>query len=241
MDDDQIWSQLDLRTNNICEVLDSILDKEPENDDSEDKDFGSDDDDDDDDELDEKLRDAMRRMKNGEDVDFAELGLDETFKELILEGAFDDDDDDDDDDEGDEDEDEDDGDDLESEEEEEEDHNAEEKVALRDPSSDSEDEGLRSMLDSIAPKRSAIKKKGSRSGHPELDDDFFDLTAFNAQTEQAEAKTASFGHLDEDDEDEEEDDVDLFAPIDIEEEFDEEDADNNSSSMENFSPRRHFF
>lgn len=229
MDEDQVWSQLDLRTNSICEVLDNVLDKEPDEDELDEDGLGSEDDegedDDDDDEISEKLREAIQRIENGEDVDFDQLGLDGSEKELLLDllnSGFEDGsdlDDDDDDEEGDVD--------LESEEDGDEvDENAEEKVALRDPSDDSDDdEGEPSLMEILAPKQ----KKKRTGGNPELDDDFFDLSAFNAQTEQAEAKNASSGNLDDEDEDEEED-LDLFAPIDLEE-GDEDDTDNPSSTF----------
>ncbi|KAJ3985650.1 Mpp10 protein-domain-containing protein [Lentinula detonsa] len=227
MDDDQIWSQLDLRTKSICEVLDNILDKEPDQEDLERE--GSElEEDEDDEEFDEKLEEAIRRIKNGEDVDFAELGLDESLKDLILEGAFDEDEDDtdSDDDDDDDEEEEEEGESVESE-----DDNAEEKVALRDPSSDSENEQgpSRSMVDMIAHKRPARSKKGTRSGHAELDDNFFDLNVFNSQTEQAEAMNTSSGILNDED-DEEDEEVDLFAPIDLED-LDEEDSENNASML----------
>ncbi|KAJ3814509.1 U3 small nucleolar ribonucleoprotein complex, subunit Mpp10 [Lentinula aff. lateritia] len=198
MDDDQIWSQLDLRTNNICEVLDKILDKEPDEEDLE--------------------------KEDSEDVDFAELGLDESLKELVLEGAFDEDEDDSDsDDDGKE---EGDGS-IDSE-----DDNVEEEVALRDSSSDRGD-GLgiqRSMIDVITHKNSIQNRKRTRPGHPELDDSFFDLNAFNSQTEQFEARNASSGILDDEDQEDAEEEVDLFAPIDLQE-AEEEDSGNNANML----------
>lgn len=219
MDDDQIWSQLDLRTNNICEVLDKILDKEPDEEDLEKEDSGFEegDDEEDDEEFDEKLEEAIRRMKSGEDVDFAELGLDESLKELVLEGAFDDDEDDSDlDDDGEEE-----GDrSIDSE-----DDNVEEEVALRDSSSD--------RGDVITRKSSIQNRKRARPGHPELDDSFFDLNAFNSQTEQFEAKNASSGILDDENQEYAEEEVDLFAPIDLQE-GEDSDSENNSNSMRTF-------
>ncbi|GAW03689.1 Mpp10 protein [Lentinula edodes] len=198
MDDDQIWSQLDLRTNNICEVLDKILDKEPDEEDLEKEDSGFEegDDEEDDEEFDEKLEEAIRRMKSGEDVDFAELGLDESLKELVLEGAFDDDEDDSDlDDDGEE---EGDGS-IDSED----DNVEEEEVALRDSSSD--------RGDVITRKSSIQNRKRTRPGHPELDDSFFDLNAFNSQTEQFEAKNASSGILDDENQEDAEEEYEKFS------------------------------
>ncbi|KAJ4486190.1 U3 small nucleolar ribonucleoprotein complex, subunit Mpp10 [Lentinula aciculospora] len=230
MDDDQIWSQLDLRNKTICEVLDNILDKEPDEEDLEREDLGSEEEDEDEDdeygeEIDEKIEEAIRRTKNGENVDFAELGLDEELKELLLEGALDNDEDDsglddDDDDEG--------G----AGSEDSEDSNVEEQVVLLGSSSDNGDEQgpQSSMANVIAHQNSARSKERGRPGRSELDDDFFDLNAFNSQTEQGEARTASAGILDGGDEDEEDDEVDFFAPVDLEN-LDGEDSENNASML----------
>ncbi|KAJ7788463.1 Mpp10 protein-domain-containing protein [Mycena olivaceomarginata] len=58
----------------------------------------------------------------------------------------------------------------------------------------------------------------------DLDDGFFDLASFNAETEEAEARKVSRGRLDGDDS-EDEGSIDLFAPVDVAENFDEEDED----------------
>jgi U3 small nucleolar RNA-associated protein MPP10 len=72
----------------------------------------------------------------------------------------------------------------------------------------------------------AIKKPPRRSGkQSEVDDDFFSLAEFNAETKQAEARKASRGALggdDEEDEDEEMEDIDLFNAIDDDAEDDGE-------------------
>ncbi|KAF7306953.1 U3 small nucleolar ribonucleoprotein MPP10 [Mycena indigotica] len=86
-------------------------------------------------------------------------------------------------------------------------------ASLRDPSSDEE-------LEQSRPKR---RKKASS----ELDDDFFDLATFNAETEEAEARTVSKGGLGVEDSDDDEL-IDLFAPVD-QENFDEEDEENAGS------------
>ncbi|KAF8216204.1 U3 small nucleolar ribonucleoprotein complex, subunit Mpp10 [Mycena galopus ATCC 62051] len=94
----------------------------------------------------------------------------------------------------------------------------EDVTSLRDPSSDeaSEPEGDPELFVS---RRS--RSKPSKTG---LDDGFFDLASFNAETEEAEARKVSRGQLDGDDSDDE-GSIDLFAPVDVTENFDEEDED----------------
>jgi U3 small nucleolar RNA-associated protein MPP10 len=59
------------------------------------------------------------------------------------------------------------------------------------------------------------RKSGSRKiSGSELDDDFFSLKGFNAETEEFEALNVSGGGLAESDDDAEEDEADLFAPVD---------------------------
>ncbi|KAH7931008.1 Mpp10 protein [Leucogyrophana mollusca] len=108
----------------------------------------------------------------------------------------------------------------------------EEFAELRDESSDEdEDEGSdgdepSSLLDVIKskPPRGQKRKVGGHSG---LDDGFFDLAAFNAETEEAEARAVSKGRLrkgaDAEDSDDEDLGIDLFEPVDDVENFDEED------------------
>lgn len=90
---------------------------------------------------------------------------------------------------------------------------------LRDTSDDEEDEDEEEdgtmMLDLPGSKRK-LQKWGR--GRSELDDGFFDLTSFNAETDEAEAKSVSKGRLDVVDENDssDEESVDLFAPVDKE-------------------------
>ncbi|KAF8878103.1 hypothetical protein BD779DRAFT_1789370 [Infundibulicybe gibba] len=88
-------------------------------------------------------------------------------------------------------------------------------VDYRDSSSDeeSDDDDPSSLLDVIAKKPNQPKKPKSGA-----------RTRPNAETEQAEAKSSSRGHLCEDGEDEDDNmSVDLFAPVDPTPEFDKED------------------
>lgn len=76
-------------------------------------------------------------------------------------------------------------------------------------------------------RRSRLKNV-AKTGHLELDDGFFDLSSFNAETEQAEAIAVSRGKLARDSDDEDTDEsIDLFAPIDDTEMFAEEDLENS--------------
>ena len=83
---------------------------------------------------------------------------------------------------------------------------------LRDPSVDSEEEGL------VRGSRVSSSSLGTKGDHSGLDDGFFDLEEFNAETEEAEAGFVSNGALNADldniasDEDED-DDIDYFASI----------------------------
>ncbi len=82
---------------------------------------------------------------------------------------------------------------------------------LRDPSSDEETEPISSRA-----KLKSHEKSTKHGRHPQLDDDFFDLTAFNAEIEAAEARSSGRGRLSGSDQEEESDDdvIDMFAPID---------------------------
>lgn len=83
---------------------------------------------------------------------------------------------------------------------------------LRDPSVDSEEEGL------VRESRISSSSLGTKGDHSGLDDGFFDLEEFNAETEEAEAGFVSNGALNADldniasDEDED-GDIDYFASI----------------------------
>ena len=242
MDDEQIWSQLELRADNVCHALQYALDGMDEGVEEDESEESEDDSEEGDDRM-QKLREALVR---GEDIDMADL-----------EGIEIDDEDDTE------------GDDEEQDDEEESDdepraHLGEKVVELRDPS-DEEDEDedeygpeedqVEEVWDAPAvdfstfdtemsveylerhpPSRPKPKSTLKSSGHPELDDGFFDLAAFNRETEEAEAKASSRGRLgkrDSDDEDEDlEDDIDMFAPIDdASGVFEEEDLEGGDRGM----------
>ncbi|KAI0335305.1 Mpp10 protein [Cubamyces sp. BRFM 1775] len=211
MNDEQIWAQLELRAQNVCDVLDYALDgpSEAPDSDNEDEDEGR------------KLK-KMRQALIDEGFDPEELeGMDFGEDEEDDEGDSEDEEDDADmeDEESEDEEDEDDGDDAEL---------GEDVQELRDPSDEEGDDdepeiGEPSFLNGG---KRTIKIKPRRGGHPELDDGFFDLAAFNAEVEAAESKNVSRGRLskdDDDDSDEEDEEVDYFASVDEQPEVEEED------------------
>lgn len=207
MEDDQIWAQLELKTKNVCATLEDAFDAgetldargmrmldenddDDENDDSEEDSLDSD-------ELEDLRRKYIEGME-GMDVErgVMDLGIEDEESE---EGEEDDDDDDD---------------------EEEEEASAEEEdltesvTELRDSSEEEEEEDI--LL--RRRRRSASQSGGRKQGHPELDDDFFNLAEFNAEIEEAEANSVSRGTLGgESDEESDDEMVDLYAPLDDDE------------------------
>ena len=199
MDDEQIWEQLDLRTNTICRVLDFVLEGELE---TEQKATG------DEDEYDARLLKALKDLeREGVDLDDlmgedSESSSDQPSSQSQSSGSQS-------------------GSELEDDEEE------ESYSSLHDPSEDENDDDKvePSVLHSL--NQSSQKKRSRNAAVSELDDDFFNLAEFNADTERAEAKSSSKGRLAEDDESDEDMDIDLFARIDPVENFDEEDLEGN--------------
>ncbi len=87
-------------------------------------------------------------------------------------------------------------------------------TGLRDPSVDSDGEEKELVGDSRV--SSSASPLGTKDDHSGLDDDFFNLEVFNAETEEAETGFVSNGALnaDADDVASDEDDIDYFASID---------------------------
>ncbi|OSD03466.1 Mpp10 protein [Trametes coccinea BRFM310] len=204
MSDEQIWAQLELRAQNVCDVLDYALDGPSNSAESDDEDEKR--------EL-KKMRQAL--IDEGfdpEELDGMELGEEgeDEDEEDDGEDTSDDEEDEDEDEEESEEEDDDDGEDAEL---------GEDVQELRDPSDEEDEEpeiGEPSFLNEG--KRTIKLKPPKRGAHPELDDGFFDLAAFNAEIEAAESKSVSRGRLSKDDDDEDEgedeEDVDYFASVD---------------------------
>ncbi|KAF6765942.1 small nucleolar ribonucleoprotein [Ephemerocybe angulata] len=185
LDEDQIWAQLDIRTKQVCEVLDVVLEGELPGEEAEEEDefekamreeaagmefddeegFSEDSEEDDEEDDEEEGEDDDEEMYEGFEYEDGEEGL------MDLNGSDD-----------------------------------EEEVdgqPAEESASSSEEE---------LPSRPRKRKKGVTS---ELDDGFFNLSSFKAEIEKAEARSSSRGHLaEEDDSDEEElGDIDLFAPV----------------------------
>ncbi|KIJ68411.1 hypothetical protein HYDPIDRAFT_82734 [Hydnomerulius pinastri MD-312] len=110
-----------------------------------------------------------------------------------------------------------------------------EETSDEDGEDDDGDEPPSSMFDVVRRNHKSGPAKAKRRGRSELDDGFFDLAAFNAETEEAEAKSVSKGKLnrsvDDEDSEEDEEDVDLFGPVDNMETFDEDDLEDGGGEL----------
>ncbi|KAF8350036.1 U3 small nucleolar ribonucleoprotein complex, subunit Mpp10 [Amanita rubescens] len=172
MNEDQLWAQIDLRTKNIRDILNLVLEEDGplESDEGEEVDDESESE-----EEEMELQDLLAAY-DGDDVEWSDEdnASDEDVENEEEFGLGD-------------------GDQIET------------IAELRDPSSDEESEPV-----SL---RTKLKPKHGRQ--PQLDDDFFDLAAFNAEIEAAEARSSGRGRLGGSDQEEESDDdvIDMFAPI----------------------------
>jgi len=212
MDEEQIWAQLDLRTKTICRMLDFVLEGESESQD-EVSEGGSEDGDD-------ALRKALEALEGDEDVD-----MDEFLEKYGLAGRDDseasmEDGDDEDEDMGSQSEVSEDG------------VEGEEGISpLRDSSSEEESGSEQLAFELSKPTLKLAHKKKRNAATSELDDDFFSLAEFNADTERAESKSASRGRLaGDDDSEDDENAIDFFASVDPVENFDEDDLENEGGT-----------
>jgi U3 small nucleolar RNA-associated protein MPP10 len=221
MDEEQIWAQLDLRTKTICKMLDFVLEGESESQD-EVSEGGSEDDD-------NALQKALEALEGDEDVDMDEflekygLVASDDSEESMEDGEEDED--------------------MGSQSEMSEDGaEGEEGISpLRDSSSDEESGSEQLAFGFSKPILKPAHKKKRNTATSELDDGFFSLAEFNADTERAESKSASRGRLaGDDDSEDDENTIDFFASVDPEENFDEDDLENEGGmyyyTLQIFSP-----
>ena len=196
---EQVWAQLELRAQGVCEMLSKALDGSLMLEDDADvlmlNGVGADEDEDEDEDG------GARKKLRFEDLspeDVKSLGIAPDVLKRLIEGTeVDEDGEEEVDDEESDDDDDDDGEEF-----------GEEVTTLKDPEA----------LDSPGPSRPSRLSRRSRSlAGSELDDGFFDLASFNAETAEAEAKHVSRGRLkslneDEDSESDRES-IDYFAAV----------------------------
>ena len=201
---EQVWAQLELRAKGVCEMLTKALDGTLMDEDADAQILNGVDGDEDEDEGDVGSARKKLRFEDLSQEDIESLGVEpDVLKRLMESAEVEGDGEDEVDDEESEDED-DDGEEF-----------GEEVTSLRDPEA----------LGSPGPSRSPrLSRRSKSSAGSQLDDGFFDLASFNAETEEAEAKHVSCGRLksineDEDSESDEES-IDYFAVVDGDPELD---------------------
>jgi U3 small nucleolar RNA-associated protein MPP10 len=181
MDDDQIWAQLELRTEPLCKVLSACLDSQLDNE--------------------EGLTRPLQLLSDEEIENLTPEQL-AALEEVLDEGAE----------SGDESDGSESHDDFS---ESSDSHDSAEDISeLRDPDDDEESWN--------------IPRKREQASVNGIDDGFFDLLSFNAETEQTESRSVSTGRLNaEDDSSSDDMPIDLFNPIDIAEALDGSDLEMN--------------
>jgi U3 small nucleolar RNA-associated protein MPP10 len=194
---EQVWAQLELRAKGVCEMLTKALDGTLMDEDTgvqmlNGVDGGEDEDEDDNGGARKKLR-----FEDLSQEDIETLGVEPDVLKRLMESVEV---------EGDGEEE------LHDEESEDEDEDGEEfgeeVTSLRDPE----------ILDSPGPSRSQrLSRRSKSSAGSQLDDGFFDLASFNAETEEAEASHVSRGRLkslnDDEDSESDEESIDYFASV----------------------------
>lgn len=186
MDDEQIWAELELKTKNVCETLETVFDADESVDargarlsDESGEENESEEDSLDFDDLEEAERKYMEGLDSEDSLETDSTGENETDSDEDGEVPIED----------------------------------QETVApLHDSSEDDSEDEQDILSRRRARARSQVKTRST--SHSELDDGFFDLADFNAEIEEAEAKRVSRGGLGEDSEDSDDDMLDLYAPID---------------------------
>ena len=194
---EQVWAQLELRAKGVCEMLTKALDGTLMDEDADMRTLNGVDGEEDEDEEDGGGARKKLRFEDLSQEDIESLGLEpDTLKRLIegmeVEGdgeeELDDKESEDEDDDGEE--------------------FGEEVTSLRDPEA----------LDSPGPLRSSrFLRRSKSSAGSQLDDGFFDLASFNAETEESEARHVSRGRLkslnEDEDSESDEDSIDYFAAV----------------------------
>ncbi|EKM61019.1 uncharacterized protein PHACADRAFT_168381 [Phanerochaete carnosa HHB-10118-sp] len=219
MEEDQIWAQLELRAQNLTDVLEAALEGTGEVPESDEESYAG--------SMVRTTRGINMGMGGGDGMDIDADMDDMDFEDAEGSDNMSSQDDDDDSEETDDEEEE-----EENEEDEGEEEYGEDVAELHDPSDGEGD----IELDASSLKGSRARGKGKGKGHSELDDGFFNLAAFNAETEEAEARASSGGKLgrdDSDDEDADFDEVDLFASVD---DLEQEDDDQEPLYNDFFAP-----
>jgi U3 small nucleolar RNA-associated protein MPP10 len=214
MGEDQVWAQLELKASNMCESLADLFGPAvPEEDGAE----SSDEDEDEDEEggYDDDDDDAMEGLEGINGMDMDSLDSSEDGADDVLEEEFEDEEgvDSDDDESGD---------------------GEEDFVMSHRDSSGSDSDGSENNDQLDGPAQGSSKhpnRRKPRQLNAELDDDFFNLAEFNAETEEAESRRVTRGKLsrDDEDEDDEEEELDLFAPVGQDDELEEDGTDDGHS------------